>query len=72
MRPSLGYWIMLVTIYPVLNTIAWMAYNVFASWAMVLRAQKHHSVVYVTAPKALNSSSEPSEKKERHFARATV
>jgi hypothetical protein len=39
---------------------------------MVLRAQKHHSVVYVTAPKALNSSSEPSEKKERHFARATV
>jgi hypothetical protein len=72
MRPSLGYWIMLVTVYPVLNTIAWMAYNVFASWAMVLRAQKHHSVVYVTAPKALNSSSEPSEKKERHFTRATV
>jgi hypothetical protein len=72
MRPSLGHWIMLMTIYPVLDTIAWMAYNVFATWAMLFRAQKHHSVVYVTAPKALNSSSEPSEKKESKIARATV
>jgi hypothetical protein len=72
MRPSLGHWIMLATIYPVLGMIAWMVYNVFATWAMMSRAQKHNSVVYVTAPKGLNSSTEPSEKKETRITRAAT
>jgi hypothetical protein len=48
-------WFMLLTVYPVVEQISIFIFFSCATWAMLWRAMRHKSIVYVVAPKSLNN-----------------
>jgi len=51
-------WAMLLTVYPVMEQVAIFVFFTCATWAMLWRALRHKSIVYVVAPKALAEQKE--------------
>ena len=54
-------WIMLFTVFPIVEQISIFIFFTCATWAMLWRATRHKSIVYVVAPKALNNEESASE-----------
>jgi hypothetical protein len=48
-------WLMLLTVYPIVEQVSIIIFFSCATWAMLWRAMRHQSIVYVVAPKALNN-----------------
>jgi hypothetical protein len=48
-------WFMLLTVFPIVEHVSLFIFFSCATWAMLWRAMRHKSIVYVVAPKALNN-----------------
>lgn len=54
MKRTVGEWLQLFTIWPLLAEASCIVFATMATWRMLVHAIRHDTLAYVTAPKALN------------------